>query len=202
MKVARRFANTQVELVGLGSACEYHSPDAAVVQKNIDETKAFIQLCHDVGGGGVKVRPNGLPPNVPPDQTLEQIGRSLREVAQFGSGYGVQVRLEVHGRGTSELANVRRIMEVADHKNAVVCWNSNEEDLAGRGLEHNFRLVQEWIGIYHIHDLVSDYPWQDLFVLAKKSGFDGWMLLEEGQPTADPIRMMKYYRKLWEHMTR
>ena len=50
---------------GLGTACEYHSPDPAVVKKNIDETKDFIKLCHDCGGTGVKVRPNGLPKEVP-----------------------------------------------------------------------------------------------------------------------------------------
>ena len=64
-EVAKRFADSQVELVGLGTVCEYHSPDAAVLRKNIEDTKAFIRLCHDVGGSGVKVRPNGLPAGVP-----------------------------------------------------------------------------------------------------------------------------------------
>jgi hypothetical protein len=32
------------------------------------------------------------------------------------------------------------------------------------------------------------------------SKFEGWTLLEEGAPTADPIRVMRYYRKLWEYM--
>ena len=58
--VAKRFGDSMVELVGLGSACEYHSPDPAVVKKNIEETKAFINLCHDCGGTGVKVRPNAF----------------------------------------------------------------------------------------------------------------------------------------------
>ena len=147
-------------------------------------------------------QPGGLEhaPVVAARGLLEQIGVALREVAQFGARYGVQIRLEVHGRGTSELPNIQRIMESCDHENAVVCWNCNEADLAGRGLEHNFRIVMKWIGIYHIHDLTSDYPWQELFSYAKKSGFDGWMLLEEGQPTGDPIRVMKYYRMLWERM--
>jgi hypothetical protein len=37
-----------------------------------------------------------------------------------------------------------------------------------------------------------------LFGLLKASGFEGWTLLEEGAATADPIRVMKYYRLLWE----
>jgi len=60
-EVARRFDDSGVELAGLGSACEYHSPDPNVLKKNIEETKAFVRLCHDCGGGGVKIRPNGLP---------------------------------------------------------------------------------------------------------------------------------------------
>jgi len=196
--VAARFADSPVELVGLGSACEYHSPDPAELQKQIEETKAFIRLAHDCGSTGVKVRPNGLPEGVPVERTLEQIGRSLAEVAAYGEGYGVGIRLEVHGRGTAELPHIKTIMDAADHPGVVVCWNCNDTDMAGEGLEFNFNLVKDRLGTIHIHDLISDYPWRDLFALLKGAGFEGWTLLEEGAPTADPIRVMKYYRLLWE----
>jgi sugar phosphate isomerase/epimerase len=199
-EVAKRFADSPAELVGLGSACEYHAADPAVVKKNIEETKDFIRLCHDVGGTGVKVRPNGLPAEVPVTKTLDQIGKALNEVAAYGAGYGVEIRLEVHGRGTSELPHIKRIMDVADDPGVVVCWNCNSADLAGQGLEHNFNLVKDRIGTIHVHDLISEYPWPQLFALLKGSGFEGWYLLEEGRPTADPIRVMQYYRMLWERM--
>lgn len=200
-EVAERFAEAGITLVGLGTACEYHAPSAAELRRQIDDSKRFIELCHDCGGSGIKVRPNGLPPEVPVARTLEQIGRALGEVAAFGEGFGVEVRLEVHGRGTQELPHIRAIMDAAAHPNATVCWNSNEADLAGAGLEANFALVADRIGTVHIHDLISTYPWAKLFGLLKSSGFEGWTLLEEGQPTADPIRVMKYYRLLWERMT-
>jgi sugar phosphate isomerase/epimerase len=200
--VQKRFADSGVTLVGLGSACEFHSPDPQVLAKNIEDTIAFIKLSHDVGGSGVKVRPNGLPKEVPAEKSLEQIGKALRQVAQFGAGYGQEIRLEVHGRETSDLGHIRRIMEIADHDNARVCWNSNPADLSGKGLEHNFELVRSYLGqTVHIHDLISDYPWRTLFNLLKKAGYEGWTLLEEGQPTADPIRVMRYYRLLWQAMT-
>jgi sugar phosphate isomerase/epimerase len=199
-EVAKRFADSPVDIVGLGSACEFHSPDPAIVKKNIEETKAFINLCHDVGGTGVKVRPNGLPDGVPVEKTLEQIGKALAEVAAYGEGYGVTIRLEVHGRGTSELPHIKRIMDVAQHPGATVCWNSNPADLEGQGLEYNFRLVQDRLGTIHIHDLISDYPWPKLFELLKAARFEGWTLIEEGKPTSDPVRVMQYYRKLWETM--
>ena len=63
----------------------------AVLKKQIEDTKAYIRLCHDCGGSGVKVRPNGLPPTVPVDKTLEQIGKAMQECAEYGEGFGVQI---------------------------------------------------------------------------------------------------------------
>ena len=57
----KRFQDSPVQLVGLGSAEEFHSPDPGKVQRAIENTKAFIRLSHNVGGSGVKVRPNDLP---------------------------------------------------------------------------------------------------------------------------------------------
>ncbi len=201
-EVARQFADSKVELVGLGSACEYHSPDPAVVKKNIEETKAFIKLCKDVGGSGVKVRPNGIPQDVPIENTLEQIGKSLREVAKFGADHGVAIRVEVHGRnGSAELPNIQRMMEVADHPNAVVCWNCNPTDLNGKGLKHNFDLVKEKIGTIHIHDLRStSYPWKEIFSLLKSANFSGWTLLEEGKVPADIVAAMHENRAVWNQL--
>ncbi|MEW6307348.1 MAG: TIM barrel protein, partial [Verrucomicrobiota bacterium] len=124
-EVAQRFSDSPVQLMGLGSAFDYHTPDQAKLRKDIEATKEYIVLAHDVGAGGVKVRPNGLPKEVPPEKTLEQIGKSLRELGQFAFGYGQQIRLEVHGKDTSLLPNIKKIMDVADHPMVGVCWNSN-----------------------------------------------------------------------------
>src|SRR5262249_44608911 len=113
-EVLKRFSDSGVEFVGIGSACEYHSPDPAAPKKQIDETKAFIVLAHDLGGSGVKVRPNGLPKDVPVEKTIAQIGKSLNQVAEFGAGYGIEIRVEVHGNGTAEIPAFKKIMDAAD----------------------------------------------------------------------------------------
>jgi len=119
----KRLADSSVALVGLGSACEYHAVDQVVVRKNIDETKAFLDLCAELGGTGVKVRPNGLPKEVPVEKTLEQIGKALHELGIYAARLQQQIRVEVHGAGTQEIPNMRKIMEVDDLPNVVVCWN-------------------------------------------------------------------------------
>ena len=199
-EVAKRFADSPVEIVGLGSACEYHSPDPAVLKKNIDETKKFIELCHDIGGTGVKVRPNGLPQDVPVEKTLAQIGKALNECAEYGEGFGVELRLEVHGRGTNALPYIKTIMDHAPNPGAKVCWNCNPSDTDDKGLAYNFNLVKDRLGTIHIHDLTSSYPWADLFKLLKGANFTGWTLLEEGKRPKDPVQAMADYRKQWEQM--
>ena len=202
----RRFADSPVKLVGLGSACEYHSPDQAVVRKNIDDTKAFIDLCAELGGSGVKVRPNALPADVPIEKTLEQIGNSLRVVGDYAAKAGQQIRLEVHGAGTKEIPHMRRIMEVADHPQVVVCWNCNPSDLTGPGFDANFDALAAWMGTVHIHDLRPgkvDYPWERLFAKLRAcsaAGFTGWCLLEDGATPADIPAALEENRSVFDRL--
>jgi sugar phosphate isomerase/epimerase len=205
-EVRRRFADSPVQLVGLGSACEYHSTDPAVVRRNIDQTKAFLDLSAELGGSGVKVRPNALPAEVPVEKTLEQIGHSLRVVGDYAATLGQQIRLEVHGRGTQEIPHIERIMEVAHHPHVVVCWNCNPTDLAGPGFDANFAALAPWLGTVHIHDLRPgkvEYPWEALFAKLKActvAGFTGWCLLEDGATPADVPAAMEENRRLFEQL--
>src|SRR5439155_9530828 len=72
----QRFADLDIAIWGCGTTCEFQSPEQAVVQKNIESCKQFVQLVADLGGRGVKVRPNGRPKGVPVEMTLEQIGKA------------------------------------------------------------------------------------------------------------------------------
>src|SRR5262249_60541708 len=99
-EVRRRCADAGVQVWGCGTVCEFHSPSAEVVRKNIETCKAFVELSADIGGRGVKVRPNALPPGVPEEKTLEPIGKALIECGKAAQDAGVEVQVEVHGPGT------------------------------------------------------------------------------------------------------
>ena len=101
-EVRKRFEDSAVHLAGLGSAFEYQSTDPAVVRKNIEGTKEYVRLAHDVGSPGVKVRPNGIPRGANLDDTFRQIGRALHEIGEYATGFGIGIRVEVHGGVTQE----------------------------------------------------------------------------------------------------
>ena len=201
--VRKRFADSPVTLVGLGSNERFDHKDPAKLRKAIETTKAFLKLSHDVGSSGVKVKPNDLHDDVPHEKTIEQIGTALDELAKFGAELGQEVRLEVHGR-CSHLPTMRKIMDVAKHEKAVVCWNSNAQDLAGDGLEHNFGLVKDRFGqTVHVRSSLSagDYPYGKLIRLLTKMRYGGWVLLEDGRvPKENSVEALARERARFEQL--
>lgn len=222
-EVRKKFETSRVRLLSLGSTCEYHSADPTVVRKNIEETHRFAELAHDVGARGVKVRPNGFPAGVPKEKTLEQIGKVLNDCGKGAQSLGVELWLEVHGRGTQEPPYIRRIMQVCNHPAVGVCWNSNDADVVNGSVKQYFDLVQPWIRNVHINELWrtlspwkssaglqtrlptpglpawrEPYPWRELFSLLRAAGYQGYTLAEIPE-SCEPLRLMQYYRTLWEY---
>ncbi|MFW6279962.1 MAG: sugar phosphate isomerase/epimerase family protein [Planctomycetota bacterium] len=197
-QVRRQFADSPVTLAGLGSAFEYHSPDPQEVRTNIEGTKEYAQLAADVGAPGVKVRPNGLSDSVEEDQTLQQIGEALAECADYAEDLGVEIRLEVHGPETSDPARIRKIIDYADHPNALVCWNSNPGEDEDGSIKKNFNMLADDIALVHMRDLCTDdYPWAELIRRLEQINYEGFCLAEI--PASDqPGRIMDYYRTIWD----
>ncbi len=186
-----------MQLFGLGSTYDYHTPDQAKLRKDIEATKDYIVLAQDVGASGIKVRPNGLPKEVPPEKTLAQIGTALRELGDFARDHGQVIRLEVHGSGTAFPPHIKTILDVANHPNVGACWNSNQSDLEGEGWDHNFDLLKDKVFSVHMRDLyLAEYPFRKLLVRLNEVHFTGFCLAEIPS-SPDPLRVMKYYRALW-----
>lgn len=200
-EVRKRFTDSGVTMVGIGSNERYDHLDAAALKKAIEDTKAFVRLSHDVGGTGVKVKPDSFHKEVPHEKTIEQIGKALNELGEYGSGFGQQIRLEVHGQ-CAELPTIKAIMDIATHENVAVCWNSNPQDLQGAGLEKNFEMVCRRFGATcHIHELESkSYPWADFFKLMVNIDYSGWLLMEAASKPEDRVAELIRQRKLFSEL--
>jgi hypothetical protein len=198
-EVRKKFKNSPVEIVGMGTNQQFDYPDRAKLVESIAVTTDFIKLSNDIGGSGVKVKPNQFHPGVPKSRTIDQIGRALNQLARIGADYGQQIRLEVHGNETQEIDNIRAIMDVADHPNATVCWNCNPQDLNGQGIETNFNLLKDRFGdICHVRELDdTSYPYQTLMNLYVKMNYKGWILLECRTDPADKVQALIQQKKIW-----
>lgn len=203
-EVRRQFADAGVEIWGCGTTCEFHSTDPAVVRRNVETCRQFCQLVADVGGKGVKVRPNALPPNIPIERTLEQIGRALNECGRAAADHNVEIWVEVHGPGTQHPPHVRTMMQTADHPRVGITWNSNPTDVVNGSVAEYFRLLRPWLKSCHINELHSGYPYRELFRLMRETNYDRVTLAEiQGMSdVATGERLMRYYKALWTELAR
>jgi sugar phosphate isomerase/epimerase len=201
-EVRRRFEQTSVKLACLGTACEYHSPDQDEVKRQIELSGRFLELAADVGAQGIKVRPNGIPEGIPVETTLKQIGRALAAVGEIASKYRVEVWVEVHGRKSCHPPYMKKMMEYCGHPMVGITWNCNETDLKDGKVEPYFDLLKSHIRNVHINNLTSGYPYREFFTLLRQIKYDRYTLAEVPEAEGDPIRFMRYYRALWNELSK
>jgi sugar phosphate isomerase/epimerase len=202
--IKKQFADSGVVCWGAGTTCEFHAAEAATVQKNIETCKQFIELVADIGGKGVKVRPNGFPKGVPQEKTLEQIGKALIPCGEAAEAAGVEICVEVHGSGTSHPPHVKTMMEHCGHKSVGVTWNSNGTDVKNGSIAEHFQMLRPWIFSSHINNLWNDpagvYPYRELFKLMRDTAYDRYTMIEVGTSFTDPAAgeaFLKHYKALW-----
>lgn len=195
-KVKKRFEDSPMEAISLASAFRYHEADPAILKENIEGTKEYLQLAADVGALGIRVFPNSFVEGVDREKTMEQIGKALGEVGEFGHNLGVDVRVCVHGNGTDEIPIIKKILEYSGSEHVYVNWNCSENDVKGKGLKYNFDSIKDKIRGIHMHELTSEYPYRDFLTLLRESGYDGYCNAEI-DASCEPIRLMQYYRTLF-----
>jgi len=204
--VKKQFADSGVKFWGSGSTCEFHSDKPEVVAKNIEDCKRFIDLVKDLGGTGVKVRPNGVAKGMTVEAACAQIGKALTECGKAAADAGVEICVEVHGAVTALPKNMRAIMDACGHKSVGVTWNSNATDLIGGKIDTAFDLLKPFIKSCHITDLTQDkagkYPYRDLFAKFRAMGYDRYTLCEVGKsyPPAEGLKFLTGYKKLWDEL--
>jgi sugar phosphate isomerase/epimerase len=207
--VRKKCADAGIAISGCGSVCEFQSPDPQVVRDNIETCKKFVDLVADLGGRGVKVRPNAFVKDVPEATTLAQIGKALVECGKAAESAGVEIQVEVHGRGTAEPRHIKTIMDHCGHKAVGITWNSNAEDVKNGSVAESFRMLWPYLRNCHINQLWKDstkaYPYRELFRLLREQGYTGYTLIELGKGFSDveaTKEFLRYYKALWTELCR
>lgn len=206
--VKKQFADAGIVFWGCGSICEFHSAESSVVEKNVETCKQFVKLVADLGGKGVKVRPNGVAKGSTPEKACEQIGKALIECGKAASDAGVEIWVEVHGSVTQLPKNMKAIMDFCGHPSVGVTWNSNATDLANGSIAEGFELLKSHIKSCHINNLENDangkYPYRDLFKRLAGIGYDRYTLIEVGN-TFEPGNgeaYLRLYKAMWNELTK
>ena len=200
-EVRKRFADSPITVVGMATSERFDSPDLARLKMAIENSKAYVLLSRDIGGSGIRVFPNSFHDGIPREQTIAQIADALNIVGGFAGDCGQQVRLEAHGN-VGELPTLRKIMEQVEQPSVRLKLNSDKRDIEGKGFEHNFNLVREYLGdTLHLHNLKdTQFPYQLQMDLLVKTGWTGWQLLEVSDQVPDRPAALIEQRRIWDQM--
>jgi sugar phosphate isomerase/epimerase len=203
-RVKGLFADAGVAFFSCGTACEYHDANPAKVKEQIEQTKAFLQLAADLGGKGIKVRPNGVAKGHTVEQACTQIGTALKTCGTTAADLGLEVQVEVHGGVTQIPKNMKAMMDACGHKSVGITWNSNPTDMDNaKSIAANFDLLKSHIMNVHINDLANDaagkYPYRDLFARLKSMTYDRYTMIEYAKdvPVAEGEAFLKSYMTQW-----
>jgi len=200
-EVKKRFADSPVTVAAIACSERLDWPDPARLKTAVADAKKYLQLCHDIGADSLRVFPNQFHKEVAREKTIEQIARAINELGAFAAGIGRRVDLEAHGPA-GELSTMKAVMDQVTSKAVGVRLNSDKRDAAGAGLEANFNFVKGRLArTVHLHNLKNAaFPYQEMFRLLVKAGWQGWMLMENTEKEADLVAAMVEQRRLWEQL--
>ena len=200
-EVNKQFKDSPITLVGLATSERYDSPDPATLKQAIENTKGYLQLCHDIGGTGIRVFPNDFHKDVPREKTLAQIAKAMNELGPVAGDLGQQIRLENHG-SAGEMVNLKIIIDQVTDPNVRLKLNCDKRDMAGKGLEHNFGLIKDKLGnTIHAHDFKDKgFDYQQQMNLLVKANYNGWILIENSSKVDDRVQALIEQREIFEQM--
>jgi sugar phosphate isomerase/epimerase len=199
--VRSTFDDAGLAICGISTGIDFDALDRDLLEANIDEARAHLDLAADLDAGGVKVFGNRdhLDEEVPREDTIEQIGVSLRDLSEYAENLGIQVRFEMHGDFTSP-EDCNRIMDIAgDGPGICLIYNCNPAyDVNDEGsIEDSYSAVADRVGHVHMHDLADpEFPYLELVRLLKADDYDGWCTAELPD-SPDRERVLQYYVGLW-----
>jgi sugar phosphate isomerase/epimerase len=198
-EVKKRFADSPIKLLGLATGERLDWIDPEKLKAAIEKAKRYVQLSHDVGAHGIRVFPNDFHKEVPQEQAIAQIARSLNELGKFAAGYGQLIRIENHGTA-GRLTTLKQVFDSVTEKNVGVKLNCDAKDAADGAFEANFNLVKNHLeDTLHFHDLKAPgFPYQLQTNLLMDCGWSGcWLAEMDGKP-ADPMAELKEQRRRWD----
>jgi sugar phosphate isomerase/epimerase len=198
-EVRKRFADSPVQLVGLALAERLDSPDPAKLREQIENTKGYVKLSHDIGGHGVRVVPNDFHADVPREKTIAQISGALNQLGAFAADYGQRIRLENHGTA-GDLVTLKKIMDGVDQPNVRIKLNGDRRDAAE--LTQRIQAVAKYLDdTLHFHELGrGDFPYQLQSDILIDAGWEGWWQLEASSKPPDRLQALIEQHRLYDEM--
>jgi fatty-acyl-CoA synthase len=146
----RKAEDAGVPLCCIATSCRYADPDDVAAQ--VSDTRACIELAHDVGSPRLRVFGGQLGEGLEREAAIEQVGAALASVAEDAAAAGVTICVETHDAWTDP-DHVAAVMTRADHPAIAVNWDiMHPVRQSGWTIADSYTRLKPWIRHVHFHD--------------------------------------------------
>lgn len=193
-----------VKVVCLCVGNDFTGPDAEAVRRSVARVKGYVDIAGDCGAEVVRVFAGWTAFESLRAEHYERCAAALAEVGAYAQAKGVLIALENHGGPTATAAQVRRLLELADHPGVKANFDGGnfakckEDPLAA------YSVLRGRIGYTHWKDVrpaggeleycalgegITD--WSPLVEALLADGYDGYWAMEYEEPADVEAGMQK-----------
>jgi sugar phosphate isomerase/epimerase len=148
--IRRQFASSGVSLCCLALGTSFADPQT--VEANVEETRRYLTLAHDVGARCVRVFGGRLPAGSDRSAAIGLLVDALLQLAPEARDAGVPIVLETHDDWCDPTL-VADVMRRTNHPAVGVNWDVMHPVRFGLAtMRESFDLLRPWIRHVHIHD--------------------------------------------------
>lgn len=201
--MARAEQASGVKVVCLCAGNDFTDADPDRVRQSVARVSGYVDMACDCGAEVVRVFAGWTPFESLRGETYRRCGAALAEVGAHGQDKGV-LALENHGGPTATAAQVRRLLELADHPNVKANFDGGnfakckEDPLAA------YQVLRGRIGYTHWKDVrpaggeleycalgdgISD--WTPVVEALLADGYEGYWAMEYEEPADVEAGMQK-----------
>ena len=154
-KKKRRAIRTAVKAAGVPLACiatslRYSDPATAAAQ--VEETRKYIDLAHDIGCPRLRVFGGAIPQGKGRDGAITLLAESLAAIADHAASAAVTICVETHDDWCNP-EHLAAVMKRVAHPAIGINWDIMHPVLTGGvTMASAFNVLKPWIRHVHFHD--------------------------------------------------
>ena len=190
--MAEKIMSAGLETVSIASYCRFDAENPQELIRNFELAKKGIDCAQNLGSKIFRFVGNDLPSFISRSEFVKRVSEYMSRLADYAGPYGIEVLLNMHG-SFSYRHDMGKLIEITNKNNCGLVYNCDDSDIIGGSPEIVLDRIGAYIKHVHLHELISAYPYSELFEGLKRRGYKGWYSIVVDEPSSEPQRFISYY---------
>jgi sugar phosphate isomerase/epimerase len=147
----RAAGNAGIAISCLATSCRYAVASAGELERMMADSRALIELAHDIGAPCLRVFGGQIPQGMSRDDAAKKVADALAALAPKAFEAGVTLCVETHD-SWCDARELARVLDRVGHPNVKANWDIMHPVRAGQTMDEAFTALRRYIRHCHFHD--------------------------------------------------